>query len=809
MAISLSIGAQSLIKEIGIQPQIVLDIEGMDLIFGARPILKVLFWDYETAFWDSGLFWDGSIDDQRSRDYISLDGTTTSISQQIAPDKGSTSSISTVNVSIVDKNGEVSKAVAFDNISEILGRKATFSIGFATGNYPEDMNPIFRGVVVDFYTTAGMVMISLASPESLKRQVLFEKFQTETTAAITNSATSIPLIATDGVYLPQDAVLSYLKVDDELMRITSKTGTSATVQRGQLDTVAVAHDINAPVETFYRLQGRPIDLALKLMLSKEGNSYFDSFDLPKSIEFVSLGETIQNAIIFDYYDIQDKTGLTIGDSIKLNSPANTGTYTISFFGIIEEGGSYIVANQNLAFETEYVGGFSYRSKYNTLNTGLGMLTSEVDVAQFELIETQFSSNFVDYDLYVKDTIDDSKDFIDRQIFFPQGLYSIPRKARSSVKFVAPPFSSDIVPVIDVRSILNAPSIKQRRSIHKYFYNTYVYRYNIDSLEDKYLTGKVIVSGDSVDRINVGKKQLRIESDGLRNNAATTSLIENLSQRLVDRYQFAPVYFDDIEVNYKTGYTIEVGDIVPFGGPDLKVTNLQSGERGTELKLFEVVNKSLNIKDGTIKLSLASTAFDINSRYAVIGPSSIIGTGNTTQRIKITKTNNTGEWLHESDKWRRFEGQLVAVRSADYSFYQEVYFDIVDLTDKDFLLLRSPLSFVPASGYIVEPAEYYDADVNVNDLFKIEVAHFDAMTLITSVTSTSVFNVADSSKLAVGSYIYVNNNAYTRDSFGTKVKIDSIVGATVTLNTGLPFTPVIGDSVNNSDFHDGGGPYTLL
>ena len=66
----------------------------------------------------------------------------------------------------------------------------------------------------------------------------------------------------------------------------------------------------------------------KIMLSKEGNEYFESLDIPKSINFVSATESIANAVIFDYYNIQDKTGLTVGDFFKLDSASNTGTYTI-------------------------------------------------------------------------------------------------------------------------------------------------------------------------------------------------------------------------------------------------------------------------------------------------------------------------------------------------------------------------------------------------------------------------------------------------------------------------------------------------
>jgi hypothetical protein len=807
----LSVTAQALINEIGINPQIILEIEGLDLIFGALPILKTARWDDDSpdAIWDGGATWDGKFEDIRSRDWISLNETTTNITQQIAPDKGSTSSISTVNICIIDVNNEVSKAIAFDSISDILGRKATFSIGFAQGAHPEDSNPIFRGVVVDFYSEAGKIMISLASPEVFKRQLFLEKFQTETTTSLTNSQTIIPVASTAGIYPAQDALNSFIRIDDEIMKIVSiDSNTQVTVIRAQLNTLANPHDDEASVDTFYTLTGKPLDLALKVMLSSEGNAYFNSLDVPKSIEFVSLTEQIQNALIFDYYDIKEKTGLTIGDSIQLDSTLNTGTYTIDFFGSLPSGGSYIVLNESLNLEVEYTGTFKYKSKYNTLSTGLGMLTSEVDVDQFELIDLQYGNNFVNYEIYIKDSIDNAKDFIDSQIFFPQGLYSIPRKARSSVKFVAPPFSSDIVPYIGIDNVLNASKIKQRRSVHKYHYNTFVYRYNVDSIDDKYLTGKVIISADSIDRIPVGKKQLRIESDGLRNTPDTSNMISNVGQRQLDRYQYAPVYYDDIEINYKTGYALEVGDVVPFGGSDLKISDLQTGSQGTRFELFEIINKSLNVKNGNIKLSLVSTAFDIASRYAVVALSSVLGVGSTLNRIKIERFLDTEEYFQESDKWLDYEGQIVAVRSPDYTYYHEVEFKGVDPSDNGFLLLEENLPTPPLAGYIIEPADYAN-ESTVNDRFKIEFAHFNAEAVITNAISQTVLQVNDASKLVVGSFVVVNSKDYTRDSFGKKLKIDSIVGNQVTLNASIGFLPLVGDLVNNSNYQDNGTPYVFI
>jgi len=810
MSIKLSVAAQNLISQIGIEPQIILDIEGLDLIFGARPVFREFFWDDDNpeVLWDNGLRWDDKIVSEKSRDWISLNETTTNITQQIQPDKGSISSISTVNVSIVDKGGEVSRATSFDKIGDILGRKAVFSIGFSDGIYPDDANPVFRGVVVDFYESAGSVMISIASPESLKKQVFLEKFQTELSSPINSSAVNIPLLLTQGIYIPGNALTCYLRVNDELMQIISvDSPTQATVVRGQLATVAGNHGQGDTVETFYRLQGNPIDLSLKMMLSKTGNANFQSLDVPRSVGFVNITDSIDNALIFDYYDIREKTGLTNGDYVQITGP-NAGEYQVIEMGILDQGGSYIVLDGTLTEEEEFTGAFSYRSKYNVLTTGLGMLTSQVDVEQFERIKAQFGNNFVDYDIYVKDSIDNAKEFIDTEIFFPQGLYSIPRKARSSVKFIAPPFSSDIVPYLGTSSVTNASRIRQRRSIHKYLYNTFVWRYNVDSIEDKYLSGKIVISSNSLNRIDIGKKQMLIESHGLRNNPSTTIMIESITARLVDRYQFAPVYYDGIEVSYKDGYTLEVGDIVPFGGKDLQSVDLQTGERGRPFLLYEVYNKTLNVKNGKISLDLVQTAFDIFARYGVISLASTIGDGSTTERIRITKSLDTGEYPRESDKWLKFVGQTVRVRSPDYSFDEESILLGVDPFNKDFLVLETAISISPLIGYVIEPA-VYQGDTEFNDRFKIEFVHWVPRVKITSVVSSLVFSVDDASKLLIGSRVVVSSDDFSRDSFGAIHIIDAIAGNQVTLKTALEFTPVIGDNVNSTRFQDGGDPYLLI
>lgn len=810
MAVSLSVKAQLLLKQNSKEPQAVLDIEGLDLIFGLRPIVKVLTWDddSEEALWDNNLFWDGSIQDSNSRDYISFDGTTNSITQQIQPDKSSTSSISTVTVSLVNKNNEASKALSFENITDILGKKAKFAIGFVQGNYPEDFTNVFIGAITDFYTDAGTVNLTISSSESLKRQLFLPKFQTELTSAIGASATTLNVTSTAGIYASQDALTTYVRVDDEIMQVVSFTNTSINVIRDQLNSTNESHDIEANVETFYRLQGKALDLARKIMLSNEGNTYFLSDDVPKSINFVSVSVSISNAIIFDYFNIKEKTGLTIGDTVKLDSALNTGTYTIIGFDQLDNGDSYILVSETLNTESEYNGTFEYRSKWNTLPAGLDMLSNEVDLDQFDDISNSFGSGFPVFDLYIKDSIDNAKDFIDKKLFFVNGLYSIPRKARSSVKYLVPPFTSEIIAPISTDSILNASKLRQRRSTHKYFYNAYVWKYNLDSIDDKFLSGRVIVSTKSKARINTGFKQLKIEADGLRNNPSNTNFITQLSQRFVNRYQFAPTYVSGVEVNYKNGYRIEVGDVIPFGSKELQIADLQTGNKGSNTQLFEVVNKSLNIKNGLIKLDLLNTNFEIEARYAVFSLASNVIDFPTTNSIKIIKTNDTGAYINESDKWVDFIESNIRIRSTDYTEDYTTILTGISSSDNAVLEFRDAITYDSAKQYVVE-IPTYTGDQDFNAEYKLRFSHMVAQAVITSVTSNSVFDVDDGTKLVVGSQIYVHSKDYSDDSFEQEIEIIDITGNTVTLSEALTFTPQVNYLVDSTNFKDGGFAYKLI
>src|SRR5690606_6211198 len=245
------------------------------------------------------------------------------------------------------------------------------------------------------------------------------------------------------------ALETYIMVEDEIMQVISFDENSIEVVRDQLESYADSHDSDTELSSIYLLEGNPIELALKVMLSEEGNEYYVSSETIEAFRYVDDVTDIPGAVIFQSYNIQEETGLTFGDKFKIEgSDLNDDEYIINGFGTLDDGRSYIIADKPLNIETSSEPVFSFLSKYAVLPTGLGMLPNEVDVEGFEDVYSLYSPNFVDYVFKIKDTIDSAKDFIDSEIFFPQGLYSVPRRARSSVRFTSPPLSVDDTPLLD-------------------------------------------------------------------------------------------------------------------------------------------------------------------------------------------------------------------------------------------------------------------------------------------------------------------------------------------------------------------------
>lgn len=632
----------------------------------------------------------------------------------------------------------------------------------------------------------------------------------QTSQALTNLATTSTLTvdSTEGFIVPGDAIKSYLVIGDEIMRYTGLTETTFTgVTRAELGSTGQNHQIGDEISSFYRLEDAPIDLALKLMLSPSTDS--DSVSI-LSFLHEEGGSDVAGSIWFNDFDVQFNYGLNVGDFITVTN-ATTNNMTLEpIIGFGKSGVlSYVLVGATVTYMAS-TGNAVFKSQFDVLNEGLGMKMTDVDVERHLYYRDTFSTAFPDVDFYLKDTID-GKEFISK-LYQSIGLYTLPRKTSASVGMSLPPIADQVVPDIDSAIVYSTKDIVQSRNVNKNFYNAVVYKYEVDSVSDKYFKGLITYSADSQTRIpTFGNKPLEIISDGLRDNVSTNTLIESLSTRILDRYQFAAEMYSNVKVLFSEGFKIEIGDVVYFGDTSMKMVDVSTGNRQFVKRLMEVVNKRLNIKTGEISLDLLSTNFNLNGRYATIAPSSIIGSGSTTTSIVITDSYNTTAVAGriENYKWQEFVGMPIKVHSVDFSTNEQVTLLRIDPTD-DYKLITTALSSPPTAGMIVTAPIYNDGSLETDETWKVRHCFLNPTLSVVSGSSSTVFTVSagDYAKLIVGAYIKLHKQDFS--SVSPEVRVLTKGGSnTITVDTDLGFTPSSDYIINLVGFIDSGLPYRVI
>lgn len=792
------------------EPQLALVIEGIPFIFGTRGVQRLWRFDEGFEFDTPGLRFDQPTLASNSKDVIGLDKSTKNLSQQILPDKSGTSSVATMNIELVDLNQEVTDILTFNNnLDDILGSDATIYSGFLESDFPNDYIPLIQGYVDDYKVEQGRFIVSVSHPENLKRKKIFNVYSAKNLAPINDTDTTLTVESTATLIEPVDILTTYIQIDDEVMLVNSFTATTIDVTRAQFGSIAASHGAGADISSVYQLNAQPIEMALKLYMSGEGDNFFGEQNVSNFVQ-ISPILNIANAIFFKSIDIETESFLVAGDTVIVegSTNGNDGTYTLIDF-VNTADGSYITVSDNLNLEIDSNATVKFKSQYNTLpqGAGIGLTNREVDVEAHQNIDRFNPNTLPTYSFTLPEEVD-GKEFIDKEIYFPAALYSIPRKAKISLKIVQPPLSVNEIIRFNEETITNLNEVSIERSTHNFFYNTLVYKYGFSFLDDKFLVGQVYINNQSRNRIKVGTSQLDIESLGLVDNNDTLNLINRQALRIFDRYKFAAQQISNVKITYDIGFNLEVGDTVIFGSDTMQLTDLSTGERIFRERLCEVINLKKDIVSGVTTCTLLETAYDLNARYGVISLSSFTTSGSSTTELRIKKSFDVGEYFFESDKWKTFEGQRIRVRSKDYSFDETVLFKTVKATDPNILVLDEPLSVAPPADYYIEVPEYpndRNIDVIYKDLFVYNVARAQITASIDNISFE-----ADVTNLVVGSQVYIHSKDYSRDSFeDEEVEIESIIGNVVTLNKALEFIPQVGDFVERSNFKDGGFPYLIF
>jgi len=799
MAVTVTDTTRSLLQAINKEPVIILEIEGSQYLYGTAPILEDIKWDDERVNWDNNnnYTWDGQIETANSKPYINLKNTTKGLSQQLLIDKGGSGSISTMDIALIDYRNETGRDLSFDQIEDPLGKRADVYLGMRGGKHPQDSFPIFRGFVDDLKYQAGLITVSVSHPENLKRQAILEQHQSQLTSAIDAIVTTIPVTTVAPFFVSGASMTSYIQIDDEVMEVVSVGASSFEVQRGSLGTLISSHDTEADIVSYYRLEGKPIDLALQLMFSNEGNVSTVSDTLKiEAIQYFDTNTIIPGGLLINNLDVEQDTGLSIGDLITISgSTYNDGTYPISSFGILDTGKSYIVLDGVFTNETGINLPVEYNSPYNVLSDGLGLTVDQVDTASFLEVANTFSANFIDEDWYIKETIENTKEFIDQKLFMPMGIYTIPRKAKISCKFTSPPFSSETLPTLNNDNLVNVSKIQMRRSTHKYLYNEVVYRYNEGVLDSKLFDKVIRLSADSANRIKAGRRRFAIDVAGIRRSSESIQVLNRIAGKILDRYKFAAKYITNVNVLFEVGATLEIGDIVFFGGEETQMTNLQTGIRDLPVAQYEIINKRMDIGAGKVTLSLLETGFSfLDSIFGVFSPSSVVTAESTATTIALDELFvGCSSPQEEQQKWTQWVGLKIRIRSEDYTYDETTILDRLDPVSDYRLILDPPLSSTPPAGAIIELAKYNEyTNEELEQILKLKYTFTTPQAEITSVVDSQEFDVDTLDGFAEGQLVAFHSPDFTRDS--DTARIDSIVGNTITLDNALNTTPQTGDKL---------------
>lgn len=700
------------------EPQLILEINGIDRILSTEVVLETIrIGDLDLLIGDDWLI-GGLRPVENQNSLISFNGSTTQLSQQIDIDKGRGSSITSMVVSMVDIGNLASEIVSPGVIiDEILSCRCRVYLGFKGSNFPEDYIKIFSGIVGDVDSGAGKVNLTIQSPDTKKRQKLFLPKDTNLVEPIDIDDTTIEVVSTADFLVPiegpdgiiDESLKFYIRIDDEIIRYTSKDDTHFyECSRAQLGTSAASHSDNAQVNSYFSLGGNAIDLALKLMLSGF-NDYFIKDISIASFNYAGTLGSIPNSIFIKDIDLQRTSNIQLGDFIEItNSEEEENNVTqkkIAGIGFID-GGTYLeIDGVTFTNETESLGKLKIRSKWDTLGYGLGMYPDEVDIDQHIEIQSRYLSSF-DYLFYLKEEIEDAKEFIEEQIYMPASCFSLPRKAQSSIGILTPPIPGDETIVLNESNILNPEQIKIKRSLNKNFLNTVLYKFDLDALEDDiYRKTYIDLDEDSRNRIqDRGNVVFVIESQGLRSTLDALNIAAQASKRRVDTYKFAAEFLEGVQINYGIGYNKEVGDIIILDSKNLKITNFNTGTRDKPPTLFRIINKKMDIVKGDIKVDLLNTGYGIEqiARYGLIAPSSQIkfAIDNKTIIIKPSYTKDFG--TNEGLKWERYPNCAVIIRSEDYSVYASA--KIVDVSINQ-ITLDQDLPFLPEENYVIELDTY--------------------------------------------------------------------------------------------------------
>jgi len=203
---------------------------------------------------------------------------------------------------------------------------------------------------------------------------------------------------------------------------------------------------------------------------------------------------------------------------------------------------------------------------------------------------------------------------------------------------------------------------------------------------------------------VGVKALNITSKGLRTALSGDTLATAATARRLRKYKFGAEFISNVKPFFRTGFNLEVGDIVLFDLNSLNISDIkEGGTRDGEARLFQIDNKIIDFKTGGVSLTLVDTNFDKDARFGTISPSSEIASATDGTTFVIQESFSSVFGINEFKKWENLIGASIRVHNSTYSVDGNA---ILKSLTGNTVVLESALGFTPSTSEIME-LDIYD------------------------------------------------------------------------------------------------------
>lgn len=828
---------------------VVVEIPGIDLLSNRPIFTRIRYGDARLRYGQNGKIYGGLRRLEGVRDILSLEGSSMTLSQRLEPEQGK-AAISMLSLAFIDKDQYMTQVISPGIlINEILGAPVKVYLGYEEISFKEDYFIIFRGRISSVSAQAGKIVLELSDPNLKRKQEAFLAGKSKLGLDLDAVATTIPVLDNfdfhqhvlgpnglydvpnpwdpDGSYNPiavkQNGVRTFLKIDEEYIEygpLGYGDNTFTGCLRGARDSIATTHETGADVEGSVQIQDHAIDMALKMMLSGWGGPWASGIAIKAFMRTFDGDLLDQNRAIIlpEGVDAVEDYGLVEGDYlpaiIDATNPANnvTNARIIRFADLFAEPNRMIYIDQDLVPEFPTSATMSFRSQYDTypVSCSVKLSPDDVDVARHLLIKGDFLGDDANRLRFFLTSSESMKSFVESQLYLPISAYSLTRRGKLSIGYTRPPLADENLVFLDEDNVIDPANIRPTRGLNnRKFYTEVDWDYDYSD-EGKATSLLRVIDIEALAIMGISSI-LPIRSKGARTDLGSNTLFNRRSSFLLARYKRAAVLLD-IKANWMTSCRIEAGDTVALKDEGkLQISNFSTGERNMGTQLFEVVDRSLDIKtgQGTMKL-VSGIATDVTDRYATISPSSILDAGSTTGYLVIQDSFGPKFVGDESRKWRDYMGQLVILHNEDYStVIEDIRLTRIDLANPYKIHVTGLLS-APAAGLIMDiPAYPASASKLENSLYKSIHVFYSARVPITAGASQTQFDVGagDIAKFFVGAKLEVHTEDYT--VLSPEVKVLSIFGNTINTDVALGFIPDSTYFVSGIGFPDKGGFYRYI